>query len=346
MAKKKQYDDAFLYRIAELFFKDRLKVSDIAEKLDLSREAVYPLLSTVMERGFVKLVPPIATELVERLAEKLRCRAETVTVVNTVEGTDTGEQVATTAAELALGLIMKIHKSGRDPVCVGLGPGRATLAFSRQLSRLMQAQVGAPKLKLFAISAGCPALSPEFASVSFFNLFPKSICAGCVGLFAETLVKQQEFEDIKARPGVKEAFAERDEVDILITAMGFVDDDHDLLRIFLEQAGESIAGQKADKGWIGNVQYRPFSEKGPVTQKKNELRAVTLFELEDFVRLAQTKDKHVLLMARQCTLCSKTKARALLPLFRNAKLKVWSELVMDVATAQELLKLAEQSAAI
>jgi len=35
-------------------------------------------------------------------------------------------------------------------------------------------------------------------------------------------------------------------------------------------------------------------------------------------------------------------ARALLPLLRSPKLKVWSKLVMDVATAKELLTLAEQ----
>ncbi len=76
------------------------------------------------------------------------------------------------------------------------------------------------------------------------------------------------------------------------------------------------------------------------------MRAVTLFELEDFVRMADSKNKHVVLIARQCGLCGKTRAAALRPLLKAPRLRVWSELVMDEATARELVcEVAEQSAA-
>ena len=35
---------------------------------------------------------------------------------------------------------------------------------------------------------------------------------------------------------------------------------------------------------IGNVQYRPYTAEGPVEESPGDLRAVTLFELEDLVR--------------------------------------------------------------
>ena len=67
------------------------------------------------------------------------------------------------------------------------------------------------------------------------------------------------------------------------------------------------------------------------------LRAVTLYELEDLVRIAGQKNKHVILIARQCGICGRTRAKALQPLLTNPGLKVFSTLVMDAATAKELL---------
>jgi len=68
-----------------------------------------------------------------------------------------------------------------------------------------------------------------------------------------------------------------------------------------------------------------------------DLRAVTLYELEDLVRIAGQKNKHVILIARQCGMCERTRAEALRPLLTNPNLKVFSTLVMDAATAKELL---------
>jgi hypothetical protein len=72
-------------------------------------------------------------------------------------------------------------------------------------------------------------------------------------------------------------------------------------------------------------------------EKPGDLRAVTLYELEDLVRIAGQKNKHVILIARQCGMCERTRAEALRPLLTNPNLKVFSTLVMDAATAKELL---------
>jgi hypothetical protein len=42
-------------------------------------------------------------------------------------------------------------------------------------------------------------------------------------------------------------------------------------------------------------------------------------------------------MARTCAQCGETRARALRPLLTSADLKLWTEIVMDVATADELI---------
>jgi hypothetical protein len=87
--------------------------------------------------------------------------------------------------------------------------------------------------------------------------------------------------------------------------------------------------------WLGNVQYRPFTADGPVHEAPGELRAVTL---EDLIERAKRRPREVIPMARQCGLCGRPRARALRALLDNPSLRVFSRLVLDRATAEELLK--------
>ena len=68
-------------------------------------------------------------------------------------------------------------------------------------------------------------------------------------------------------------------------------------------------------------------------------RAVTLFELDELARLAETRDKYVLLMVRPCVKCGNSRAHALLPLLANKGPKVFTELVIHERTASEVLAL-------
>jgi hypothetical protein len=129
----------------------------------------------------------------------------------------------------------------------------------------------------------------EYSSISFFNLFPKRLVEGrTVGLFAETLVPQDAFDRIKDRPGVKEAFGERESINLVVTSMGDVRDEHDLLLMFLEQSPPGKGRPRTEK-WRGNVQYRPYTADGPVLETGKELRAVTIFELKHLVQAASPR---------------------------------------------------------
>ncbi len=56
------------------------------------------------------------------------------------------------------------------------------------------------------------------------------------------------------------------------------------------------------------------------------------------VQAANQKNRHVILMARQCGICGRSRAEALRPLLTNPQLKVFSTLVLNAATARDLLK--------
>jgi hypothetical protein len=110
-----------------------------------------------------------------------------------------------------------------------------------------------------------------------------------------------------------------------------------LLSVFLKDSGQDLKVLRR-RGWLGNVQYRPFTAKGPVLEAPDELRAVTVFELKDLVERARDRNKEVILMARQCGVCGRARVKALRALLLNPDLRVFSRLVLDRASAAELLK--------
>jgi hypothetical protein len=78
-------------------------------------------------------------------------------------------------------------------------------------------------------------------------------------------------------PEDKEAFATKDDIDVIVTAMGDFEDPHDLLALFLKDAGRDLKTLR-QRGWLGNVQYRPITADGPAPEQPDDLRAVTVFE--------------------------------------------------------------------
>ena len=348
-----KYQPELLYRAAELLFvkrgdgPTRLGMKQIAEQLkkefgrvlEVTRETLYPLVEEAARRGIVRLTPPVSLALRNKLVEKFPGLAGAKVNVVETTGPEENTKVADLAAEKAFNALVRISKAkGRGkPVGLGLGPGRATLQFCRFLSSRLKFLDQELKLRLVAITAGCPARLLENAPVSFLNLFPEHLVESKLGLFAETLVRAGDFPGLPGHTGIKEAFAAKDDIDLVVTAMGDFNDPHDLLALFLEDSGQDLKALR-ERGWLGNVQYRPFTAKGPVHEAPDDLRAVTVFELEDLVQLARDRQKQVILMARQCKRCPRPRAGALRALVTNPDLKVFSRLVMDAATAQELLQ--------
>lgn len=335
--------DPLVFRVAELFFqgKKATEIRDIVnQELEpvhpLTREGIYPLLVKARQQHYIRLVPPLEKSLADEVSKRFRLPPDCVKVVQTGD-TGVSDRVAAVAAERVTQLLRGIESASPQPVGIGLGPGRATLDFSRHLSEFLRADWNGPQIKLFAIASGCVANTPEYAPSSFFNLFPRDIVVERVGLFAETLVRAGEFHGLKQIMGVREAFRKRKEIGIIVTSMGDMEDEHDSLRLFLKESNINVRKLKEKDGWIGNVQYRPYTARAPVVDKPGDLRAVTLFELSELARLAREKHKYVVLIARRCGYCGRPKGRALRPLLEAKALRVFTDLVIDTATARELL---------
>jgi DNA-binding transcriptional regulator LsrR (DeoR family) len=357
MAPTPEERDRISYRAVELYLSTGNSVPALAKALSaefqvaVSREGVYHLLKWARKRGFVRIVPPLVDKLRDALCARFALPPDSVrVVVGTTKpfgrpGEDpAAERVAFAAAERVLQIVKSLSPPGsRRVVGLGLGPGGTTLEFSRMLGAMLEADKDAPRLSLFALTAGAPANRPEQSPVSFFNLFPETRISSRVGLFAETLVPAKMLDTIKNRPGVQEAFAARGQIDVIVTSMGDMDDEHDLLTDYLTSSRIPIS-QLRSLGWVGNAQYRPFTATGPAPEKPEFLRAVTLFELNELCGFAATRGKYVVLVARPCRLCGHPRARAMLSLLREPSLRVFTELVIDEQTAIEVLRLSESSA--
>jgi hypothetical protein len=373
MPKKPRFDqglsDAIVYRVCDLFLSQerqpgksgrRRKVEEIAQTIErefgetVSRETIYPMLTRGRELGFIRLVPPVNEVLAGEVANEFGLSTDELEVVN-VHGRSAGAQVAAAGAQFVMDLARDMWArkplSQRDPekrenaIRLGLGPGRAALDFARAFSRLMVADTDPIPFELIAITAGAPADEPEYAPPSFFNVFPKGRVY-FVGFFGGLLVPADRVDDYRKLPGAREAFEKADEIDIVITAMGDPKDKDDLLTKSLTSAREvqeeltDVTVEMPDD-WKGNVQYRPYTDSEPYMEQGNSLRALTVFELEDFCEMANDRKRHVVLLARQCGLCGRSRADSLRPLLTQDKLKVWSHLVMDIPTARELLDKAQ-----
>jgi hypothetical protein len=250
-------------------------------------------------------------------------------------------------------------QQSKTHVSIGVGPGRATLEWARHFSRLVRSESQLPKLELIAITAGGDPEHSEFVPTSFFSLFPRSRVT-CIGLYAPTIIREEELSKYmipespdqeettadsakekplpkeKPVPGVMEALGRRDAIDIIVSSMGDPHDPHDLLTRYLVKAGGTVPDDA-----VGNVQYRYYNNERPIHENPQDLRAFTLFELEDFRDIAtSSRNRHVVLMARTCALCDKSRAEALRPLLTRPELKLWTEILMDVTTADELIAAA------
>ncbi len=353
MLKLKQLPDHILFAVCELFLAGE-PVKKIVEwlgknaKLEVKRETIYPMLREAKRRGYVILWPPAAYTAAKDVARHYRTPAESIRVVD-VQGESALEHVATAAADETFTVIKELGRH-KKTVHIGLGAGWTTMLVAGHLADRLRSE-GAPAfLTLHALSSGFSVRAPHTSPVAFFSFF-HDIPVGpamkydkndphmkYVGLFAPAFVDVADYERVKRIPGVKESFDLAREIDVVITSLAGASDDHGELKDFMQLGSKGHRDMRAlsNAGWVGDVQYRPYSATQPILLNQG-VRAVTLFELPDLARLAAAPDKHVILVAGPCSRCQQPKADALRPLLTEPALAVWSKLVMDVTTARELL---------
>lgn len=300
----------------------------------ITREQVYPNLALACKRGLMALTPELHQLLAHRVAAKFGFEESDIKVISCRKDL---AAVASATAQIALEQIEILGKlkKPKERVHVGVGAGRTSSLVCQYLASALQQATQVPPLTLHAISSGFDVEEPEKSPVSYFGYFrPSDKDIEFVGLFAPAAVKADAYDDIKESPGVKEAFRLRPKIDLVITSFASATDEHGDLNRFHRVVRGSRPNSKTR---VGDVQYRSYSAAGPIHDKR-AMRAVTLFELEDLVGMASQNNKRVLLVAGPCGFCNEIRDVALRPLIENPKLKVWNQLVLDLDTAEAILR--------
>ena len=330
----------------------------IRGRTDITREKIYPMFWEACHRGFLLLQPPAEHNIRKKLENQfaLYKHPGEVTVVN-VSGENAAQHVTSVAAEQIIELIERVWKEKKEQypeqpekheVHLGMGAGFATMLVAKRLAYKIRSGIEVPRIVLHAISSGgfLPN-EPHKSPSTYFSYFdPTLINVKFIALFSATVVSSSDYENQKANPAIRYSFSKRDEIDIIVTSLASAEHEHGLLGRYLthliEQGllSQNVLGEMLAAGWIGDVQFRPYSVNGPLPEDVCPVRAVTLFELDELVNIAKDRSngKYVVLVAGPCGECGASKKNALRPLLANEKLRLWTHLIVDAKTAKELLE--------
>lgn len=306
-----------------------------------TREQIFPLMRESFRRGLARLVPESNFKLEERLRGRYRDLPDCVSVVD-IEEEQVSDGLARETAERLFQRIESVaerkRRIGADDLSVhiGFGAGGTARRVAERLAMRLEQEKRLPPLTFHALSSGFDPLQPTTAPVSFFSFFNRvHTRLDYVGLFTEPWVEWSDYEKIKKQLGVKVSFIEARKIDIVITSLAQAGDPHGLLNAFLRMyRGSSDKLRRA--GHVGDIQWQPFSKHGPLKVNTGKM-AVTLFDLPALVRMAASKDKHVVLVAGPCHTCGERKVPALRPLLARPLLRAFDTLITDSRTILEIL---------
>ncbi len=333
---------------------------EIAEEFnrpDLTRERIYPLLWEAINRDFLVMNAPLEVGLRTHLVQKYNLREHLdnvggeVTVVNTPVG-DISEHVNAAAADVIINLIDKVEREkkakakaeGRNVdevrVNLGFGAGYAAEEVAKRLST--RASAKAPKLTLHALTCGGQYLAgQQKVPTTYFSYFEGKVRdANFIGMFAPTVVQNDQYDALKSNPSLQFAYSERDKIDILVTSLGTSVDAHCLLRQYYSHlknnklVNEDLLKSLESQGWVGDVMFQPYSNEKPI--QAQSLRYVTLFDFEEMLAFSRRPGKYVVVTCAPCRGCQQRKTMALRPLLSNPDLRLWTHLVLDHGSAEEL----------
>lgn len=337
--------DRVLFRLVERFFSgdgatEISKWLASEHGLAVSREQVYPLIREAVKRGRVVLVPPREKNLRNLVAKKYELDPARVDVVD-VEGPQSQQFVAAAAADLAFSILKQLKTDQKvAETHIGLGPGSTGLQVAHRLAQHLSSEDQVPDLVIHALTAGFAPMEPLASPIAHFGLFKNSIVRiRYEALFCAGVMKFATYaKDVRKTIGLGNVFEAAKQIRLIVTSLGASFDEHSRFNRMMDvYATPAEQARLTSAGYVGDLQYRPFGQDGPIDVDTG-IRAVTVFELEDFRRMIEQDGGRVILVAAPCAVCNASKMKALLPLLRAPALRsLWSDLVIDCRTAAELL---------
>lgn len=304
------------------------------KNLELRREDPYQYIAYAASRGWMRFVAPHE----HALQEKIRHRFGWLQNVEVVH-TSVFEDVAYHGASMLIGVLQQLAPSHPE-VHIGFAGGHAMRKLAWTFAQFLREPIdGLPRAVVFhAMVAGFDVLDPTTDPNAFFTYFHDDpaiqVETRFVGLHAPAVVKAGQFEELKDLDGIRECYACKDEIDVIVTSASSWPDEHGMLRGYTGKSPKSERALKA-AGCVGDMLWRPLSRKGPI-EIETEIRAMTLMELSELPAFIAS-GKRVLLALGPCVRCDTPKAEVLEAVL-NTKPPLITHLVVDSRSARPCLR--------
>ena len=301
--------------------------------VEITREAVYPLILQAARRGWIRFTPPQEFDLHRRIKEDRYAWLHDLSVVPTARS----EEVAFRGAKMLLGILQQ-HFAGKE-VHVGFSGGYSLRLLARRFSRLLRepAEHLPRQIVFHAMVAGFDVSEPTTDPNAFFTYFiddPASlVTTSFVGFHAPAMASAGIIQELRNESGIREAYERAGEIDIIVTSASGVADEHCMFLRHLHLARESM--QKLEvAGCVGDILWQPLSPDGPI-EVEGGVRAMTVMNLDEVGEFVADK-KLVLLVAGPCGVCHESKTDVVRAILGQPK-RLITHLVIDAGCARALL---------
>lgn len=334
----------------------KVEPADIAEVLKehhgivMAKNKPYQIIRNAAQRGLLRFVPLAEFALGDRLRKRFKHLQEVVVVNTTLP-----DGVASRGAQLLMDIVKdSAELKGKDEsVHIGFAGGFTMRGLTTYFSDLIieeydsDAIANCPipkrdrkpmpkKIHLHAMVSGFDIHDPTTDPNAMFTrfLFDPTIPLQptFTAFHTPSMVNPEEFRSFRTQHGIKEAYEQRDKIEIVATSLASWDDDHSKFATYMKRCPES-AKKLESVGVVGDMMWLPVGQR-PI-ELETKIRAMTLMELRDLHEMIVKRDGKVLLCCGPCH--CKDRKTAVLERILEFKQHVVTHLVIDIGTAKELL---------
>jgi deoxyribonucleoside regulator len=309
-----------MVRVAELYYEQHLSQIDISEIMGISRSTVSRLLAEAHEQGIVEITIRRPVEKVARLSEMMRKQFGLRDAI-VVRGGETYDEVLDHVGLATAELLQSVL---RDGMILGISWG-VTLYHTLQYIRKSSLKGIVVIQMMGSLGHGNPATDgPELAL-----RFAEKLNGAYRIISAPAVVRSKDVrQDLINQPQIQSVIEQGSKAQVCLTGIGSLADEMSSLM----RAGYMTAEERAMlrmKNGVGHILSRPIDVNG------NEIDS----EFSDRVVASPLESLRNAEWSIGCS-GSPLKAPAVLGAIRG---KYYNALVIDEASAREVLRLAETS---
>ena len=306
--------------------------------VELSREDPARLLSYAGQLGRLQYIPPIESDLQNKLSQRYPWLGDHLEVVHTM----VSEDVAHRGAKLLVEMMQNFERSNRSQRAyhIGFAGGHLLRKLARSLAHMLRHAPSLPrKLVFHSTVASFDLVNPITAPNSFFSFFGDEMALPVevefVVLNAPGIVKSEAMEMLQNIGMVRRAMDRAGEIDVIFAGAGHWENGHSVLHKMYAQEAPDCLEQLKQLGCIGDMMWQPIGKDGPLKQEV-ESRVMTVMDLGELPAFIDN-GKSMVLLVGPCGVCRRPKDEVLEPILA-AKPRLLTHLVIDSLTASRLVQ--------